>query len=260
MSLSKVVVFLIVCFCASSALALAPMGPTTAGLEPGKWAFGAEYADVDMQLDRRPDGSSGLDYPDDMAFMKMDTEVNQYSILIRRGLLDWWEGYARVGLADMEYKAPRDSGNEWEGDDEDIFLGLGSKMTLWEQTPELKWGFLAQVQWYEWSGSRTNPTASHPIGKFEAEITEWQIAVGPTWTPEDLDWLTVYGGAFFHDVDGYQIYYHESDGSEVALSEGDDFGLYIGAQFAVKDNVALTVEYMDTDEADAFVVGAMWTP
>jgi len=234
------------------------MGPPTAGLEPGKWAFGAEYADVNMELSRSVT-TGCFSYPGYISQMEMDTDVSQYSILIRRGLLDWWEGYARIGLADMDYDRPAGDG-KWDGDDEDIFLGLGTKMTLWEQTSELKWGILAQVQWYEWSGSRTNPNASNEIGKFEAELTEWQIALGPTWTPEEIEWLTVYGGAFFHDVDGYHTFYHEDDYREYPLREGDDFGLYIGAQVAVKDNVDLTVEYMDTGESDAFVVGAMWTP
>lgn len=248
----------VVGFCASSVLALTPMGPTTPSLKKGQWAFGVDYSDVDMKLSRSAISGSFAD-PDYRSLMHMDLDINLYSVVVRRGITDSWEASARIGFADMEYERPGGDG-EWKGDDEDFTLGLGTKATVWEQTPALKWGILGQVNWAEFGGGRENPSASYPIGKFEIEYTEWQIAVGPTWTPPEWDWLTVYGGVFYHDVDGYHTFWHEGDYREYPLRERDDLGLYVGGQAAVSESLTVNVEYMDTDEANAFVVGVLWIP
>ncbi len=244
--------------CGSSALALAPMGPTTASLKKGQWGFGAEYTDVDMKLSRSAI-TGGFKDPSYMSLMYMNMDINQYSVVIRRGITDNWEGFARIGFADMEYDRPGGDG-QWEADDDDIFLGLGTKATIWEQSPCLKWGILAQATWAEFSGARTNPEASYPFGKFEIEYTEWQVAVGPTWTPKEWDWLCVYGGVFYHDLDGYHTFWHEDDYREYPLRERRDFGFYVGGQVAASEHITLTLEYMDTGATDAFVLGAMWVP
>lgn len=241
--------------CGSSALALAPMGPTTPSLKKGQWGFGAEYTGVDMKLSTgvRPGG-----------FVDADMEINQYSAVIRRGITDNWEGFARIGFADMEYDVPGyaipDGGGDarWKGDDDDIFLGLGTRAAIWEQTPCLRWGILGQATWAEFSGSAASSAGT--FGKFEMEYTEWQIAVGPTWTPTEWDWLTVYGGVFYHDVDGYNALWTTGSEGQEDLRERDDFGLYIGGQVAASANIALTIEYMDTGDSDALVLGTMWVP
>lgn len=237
----------VVGFCASSVLALTPMGPTTPSLKKGQWAFGAEYADVDMKLSSSPRPGG---------FFDVDMEINQYSAVIRRGITDNWEGSARIGFADMECDT-FDGTNRWDGDDDDVLLGLGTKATLWEQTTFLKWGILGQATWAEFDGSAASSAGT--FGKFEIEYTEWQIAVGPTWTPPEWDWLTVYGGVFYHDVDGYYTSWTPGPG-QAPLRERDDFGLYVGGQVAASGNLCLTIEYMDTGDADALVLGAMWVP
>jgi hypothetical protein len=248
----------VVALCGSSALALAPMGPTTPSLKKGQWGFGAEYTGVDMKLSRSATTGSFKD-PDNISLMYMNMETNQYSVVVRRGITDNWEGFARIGFADMEYDRPAGSG-EWQGDDDDIFLGLGARAAIWEQTPCLRWGILGQATWAEFNGSRANPSSSEVFGKFEIEYTELQIAVGPTWTPKEWDWLSIYGGVFYHDLDGYHTFWHADDYREYPLREHDDLGFYIGGQVAASEKVTITIEFMDTGDADALVLGAMWVP
>lgn len=245
----------VVGLCASSALALVPLGPTATCLQKGQWAFGGEVSNVDMRL-KIPAITGFFRDPDNMGLMKMSLDINQYCAVVRRGITDNWEAFARVGFADMKYDRPSGS-STWKGDDDDVIWGLGTKATFWEQTPNLKWGIGGQVTWAEFGGARSNPDADEEFGKFELEFRELQIAAGPTWTPPDMEWLSIYGGLFYHDVGGYHEFWHEDDYRRYPIHEREDWGLFLGAQIA-RDSIIFNVEYMDTDECDALAVSALW--
>ncbi|MCJ7729284.1 MAG: hypothetical protein MUO27_05340, partial [Sedimentisphaerales bacterium] len=146
------VVLMVVALAGSAALALAPMGPPTAGLKTGQFRVGVEYAhsDVDMELDG--DELDGV--TSNMIFGNLGY-----------GIMDDWEGFVRLGVANVEV-------DEFDGD-YGFAWGLGTKVTFLKQE-NLNWGALFQMTW-------TNSEDED----VELDAYDMQIAVGPTWKLSD---------------------------------------------------------------------------
>ncbi len=165
--LSLVVVILTALALTGSALALAPMGPPTAGLKTGQFRAGVEYSysDVDMKVEGH----------------EIDS-VTSHMIFgnLGYGIMDEWEAFARLGVADIDEGGfSGDYGFAW---------GLGTKVTFLKQE-NLNWGALFQMTW----------TNSEDDG-VDFDFYDMQIAVGPTWKLNDT--LSIYGGPFVHLING----------------------------------------------------------
>ena len=162
-----VVVILTALALTGSALALAPMGPPTAGLKTGQFRAGVEYSysDVDMELD----GETLDSVTSNMIFGNLGY-----------GIMDEWEAFVRLGVANVDVDTfSGDYGFAW---------GLGTKYTFLKQEG-LDWGALFQMTW----------TNSEDDG-VEIDFYDMQIAVGPTYKLSDT--LSIYGGPFLHFIDG----------------------------------------------------------
>lgn len=161
------VILMVVTLAGSAALALAPMGPPTAGLKTGQFRVGVEYAysDVDMELDG--DELDGV--TSNMIFANLGY-----------GVMDDWEGFVRLGAANVDVEDfSGDYGFAW---------GLGTKVTFLKQE-NLNWGALFQINWL-----------SSEDEDVEFDFYDMQIAVGPTYKLSDT--LSIYGGPFAHLIDG----------------------------------------------------------
>jgi len=241
-------VVVVVCLCGSAALALDPMGPPAAGHNQSQWSIGAEYSYSDMDLLRTRDRAN-----------IRDVIMNKVYLKAGYGISNNWEVFGRVGFADFEYqRATWGSGaNWWSGEDNGSYaLGMGTKATFRENA-DTKWGGLAQLSWVNFDGKHANPEASYSPGKFEIDIYEVQIAVGPTHRLGEG--IFIYGGPFLHLVDG-ELMHINSDGDRdnYPIEERSMVGAYIGTQVDITENSVINVEYQLTGDATAISFGFIW--
>ena len=234
------VVVMVVGLCASSALALDPMGPPTAGLKAGQLSAGLDYAfsEADLEFDGKFDIYGyeliGPDwqplYPcaieDKLTFEAV--EMHKAYLTIGYGIQDNWEAFLRIGGARAEAQKPtraiyaemEDNGDYYDVDiyedgpchdfDSGFAVGLGTKATLYEEGA-LKIGVLGQASWTEMDiRVKYQGVIDDDYWGIDGlwavpvegdlELWEIQIAVGATY--ELSPKFTVYGGPFFYMVDG----------------------------------------------------------
>ncbi len=233
----------------SAALALDPMGPPAAGLTKGQFSAGVEWSYTDMDLNRQGGWGGHLWGPLDMRMHKVYANLGY-------GITDNWDLFARLGGAYMEFdsKPAEWKSNEWEGEDTGVpAAGAGAKYTFYEDT-NLKFGGLAQFSWVTFDGSQkpTPSSGDYEKSNFVLELTEWQFAVGPTWAASDN--FTLYGGPFWHLVDGWL-----SQGKNRGVIEKSVFGVYIGGQIDMSTNCFANIEWMYTEQSNGFAAGLIWT-
>ena len=186
------------------------------------------------------------------------------------GITDNWEAFIRLGGASGKFDYKRQATGEpnytaIQLDNDFAFAyGFGTKVTLWEQSPELKWGGLFQMSWAKWDTTTKGKdyAGGAVVGVYsdsaEISINEIQLAAGPTWTP--TQGVSIYGGPFLHFVYGdleengkeYDALGSESWKGSYDISEDSCFGGYIGAQIQLGENACVSAEWMTTGDADAF--------
>jgi opacity protein-like surface antigen len=252
-------VVVVVCLLSSVALALDPMGPPIAGLKQGQWSAGADYSysEMDLKWSNGKGRITGIGSGDLPSVKIKNYEMNKLNANLGYGITDNWDVFLRLGGADGRGKGTLlgDTG-KFDGDTEFAF-GFGTRVTLWEQSPELKWGGLAQASWAK---SEDKVTAGNFSGDIEIDITEIQLAVGPSWTA--TKGVSIYGGPFCH------LIYGDAEGkgrymgtypmkASYDIREVSWFGGYIGAQVDVTENIPLYLEWQHTGNADAFCVGVV---
>jgi len=252
----------------SSAFALDPMGPPTAGLKQGQFKEGVEYSYGTM--DFKLNGGKWIEHLDGAFFdlgeasplTLKDFKTKKAYFNLGYGITDNLEAFLRLGVASAEFgdsiwedAETFDSGTEFA-------VGCGIKATFYEED-NLKFGGLFQANWAEFDGELN---ASHWAAAdfVEMNITEIQVAVGPTYKLEDR--VSIYGGPFFHFIVGdLDDEYSEVSGSGLLTSryswdieERSIFGGYIGAQVDIAENSSLNIEYQHTASADAVSVSLIW--
>jgi hypothetical protein len=281
------VVIVLVGLCGSVALALDPMGPPAAALKQGQWSAGIDYSysDMDLKVDGKYswyEWGQDPDYYEDWGSGKFKekakgVKVNKIYANIGYGIMDNWDAFVRLGGADGDLGAGISDMSGGFDSDYVFAYGFGTRVTLWEQSPEFKVGGLFQMSWANGLNDAVHGTYVESNGSTYVEswaesgkvdITEIQIALGPTWTP--AKGFSVYGGPFLHFVSGsFDAKYSYTEGqsdsyvyTEVGKSSGDItedncFGGYIGAQVQLGENACVSAEWMTTGDADAFGLGVV---
>ncbi len=243
----KLLIVAIVVGLCGTALALDPMGPPAAGLSQGQWSAGLEYSNSEMSI---------------VALSKYRNQEHELQIhkiygRVGYGIADNWEGFLRLGGAQMDYYRQK-WGYVVEGaGDYGLAFGGGIKTTFHEQAPDLKWGALAQYSWFEFDqDTHGDDSKAGYSGSVRGVIKEWQIAAGPTWTPQEG--LAIYGGPFLHYVGGDLTNKMGGSRNSHPFDEKTNFGGYAGAQVDIMDNCALAVEYQYTGDATAVAANLIW--
>jgi len=267
-----VVVFTVFALVGSSALALAPMGPPTAGLKTGQVRAGAEYSYSNADFKVEWEG-------DDDEYTAKDIKVNMFTANIGYGIMDEWEAFARLGFGNAKgayYGDDEDDGSEISGDYK-FAWGLGTKFTFLKQE-NIDWGVLFQIGWLKTEGSESG---SEVDGfdtytwedNFKLSVYDMEIAVGPTW--KAAEGLSIYGGPFFNLVNGSidddwtetDTYDNGDDPPEIETDSGSEsadvkqksiFGGYVGAQFDLSENASVFGEFQFTGGAMTFATGVGW--
>jgi opacity protein-like surface antigen len=256
----------------STAFALDLMGPPTGGLKQGQFHVGLDYSYSEMDLEfhkgrfvRYLDGwfneAGGAE-----SFTLKDFRINKACANFGYGLADNLEAFLRVGGTNATF----DGSTFWPEGEEfdshaDFAVGFGAKVTFYEQG-DLKIGGLFQVSWSEFDGAlrpKDWPVADDCV---EMDITEIQIAVGPSYRFTDR--FSIYGGPFLHFTEGnWDDVYSEIDEATGGLltskyswsvQEDSVLGAYMGAQVELTENCSVNIECQLTSAAEAVGVGLLW--
>jgi hypothetical protein len=231
------VVVLLMFGLAGSALALAPMGPPTAGLKTGQFRVGVEYSysDEDMEVE-----SETID----------NVTSNMIFGNLGYGIMDEWEVFVRLGMANVEADDVWGSGVDVSGDFQ-FAWGFGTKVTFLKQE-DLNWGALFQMTWLK---SEDDPLLWGTDVEFD--FYDMQIAVGPTWKLNDT--FSVYGGPFVHLIEGDVDLSNDEDESVTGdLNEDSAFGGYIGTEAALSQNTSWYGEFQITGGGWGLATGINW--
>jgi opacity protein-like surface antigen len=231
------VVLVVVGLCSTAALALDPMGPPTAGLKQGQFGGSLEYS------------YSNMDLAIDGCKLK-DVKMNKGYANLGYGIADNWEASIRLGGADAGFK-DEDDGFKYNGDI-GFAYGFGTKATLYQQSPELKWGGLFQMSWADLSGTAKEIGGTGKEG-VDLNAREIQIGVGLTWIPSKG--LSVYGGPFVHFL--HADWNGGANTGSADLTEANSFGGWIGAEVEVAENLPVCVEWQYTGTDNALGVSAV---
>ena len=217
--------------CGSTALALDPMGPPTAELEVGKWAIGTEfmYSDMDLNL------GEGV----------VDLQVTKFYGTFGYGLMDNVEIFGRIGIGNAEGDVITSESDDLEYGSSEFIFGGGARVTLFENDT-CHWGLV---------GTFSSFKSEEHGDRDEVEFDEYQIAFGPT--VKITDSISMFGGPFFHSVDGSAEDRSDSDPS-TSLDE-DGFGGYLGAILKINENASFRPEFQWTDDAVGFGFALIWT-
>jgi opacity protein-like surface antigen len=285
-------------FSTATSIALDPMGPAVAELEKGQFSIGAEYSTSRMDLRLNEGKITRRGYVNGMLSSTSVGPLNRYTITnmqmdkvwtkISYGITDDWDVFLRLGTADMDFDYSDrmncvnnacqvfPPGQEHNGHN-DFAIGLGTKVTFHKEE-NLKWGGLFQISWCQSNGKDTGslPAASSITGfgtsyshSVDVDLVEIHVALGPDYRLTDN--ISVYGGPFFHFVDGdTKGHYYESGttglGTLVGYSsdysydidQRASFGGYVGLEMDLTKDVSANIEYQHTAAADALALNLTW--
>lgn len=256
------VVFLTVGLCGSAALALDHMGSPAASLKKGQLSAGVDYAYSEMDLKLNEGYYTGGGNGTLMPF-KSKFRMNKVYANIGYGITNRLETFLRLGTADATFKNNNDV--TFNGGS-DFAIGFGAKATFCEK-PKLKLGGLFQATWSRTDASEAVNHAAYPgahmySSDVHISLMEIQLAVGPTY--ELTDKVSIYGGPFFHMVDGdvngkwYTTGGAYAGKEEYDIDETSTFGAYMGTQVDLAQNIAFSVEYQHTAAANALGMSLIW--
>jgi len=260
------VVVMLTVVCSLPALALPPMGPPKATLGKNQLAIDFKYAyqEMDLRSDVKIRENFGLGWEDwfHKKWKIKDLTSNMFLGSLAYGICDIWDVFGQVGAADAEMAKICTLYKEFSGD-YGLAWGFGTRATF-GQEGDLTWGGLFQMTWSEPDNGRVklrgDPNFS---GDVELDFWEIQIAVGPTL---QLDGLSIYGGPFFHFVQGDMNLKGSSvEGGATQLVEAkadireeSTFGGYGGIQWDITKETSWYTECQFTGNAWGIGTGVVW--
>ncbi len=257
-----IVATMLVLICSNVVFGYDPMGPPRALLKPGQPSLGVDYIYSKMEIKMvGPFGRPDIDIS--------DLELNKIYLNLGYGLADGWDVFGRLGVAvlDIDQGANRDNFTSLIGrSDGSLAIGIGTRVTCFEWD-ELSIGLLAQVSFVPFENFEGSPsTLFGSPGTMDSEInmTEVQIAVGPTWNC--TEYLSIYGGPFIHFIDGRADLNVALGGNSfpdsVGIEQSTIFGGYIGATvlFCENPNISCNVEFMATEAGHALAIQLAISP
>jgi len=240
----------------SNAFALDPMGPTTAGLRQAESEIGINYTHSTMDI-KLTDGKwieSFNGAGEAVSFELKDFEMNKVYADFGYGIWEGCELFLRLGGVNTEFgDSIWEAGEEFDSNTNFTFC-IGSRATFYE-IGDLKIGRLIQFSWANMDGDLKAPQWTQ-ADSVDIDLLEVQIAIGPTYTSPNG--TSIYGGPFFHFVDGDLEDKFTDDATGITskyswdIDETSTFGGYLGAQMHIAENTFLNLEYQYTSGADAF--------
>ena len=251
MNKRKVLVLVCVAWMGSGAFAYTLLGPPTAELE--KTTVKNDEGEDDSHFENR----HGYIFSFSKAAVEIDGVGRVEDLEVTRHYYTWsvafYENFnfsvllgAVSGESDEgEIDATQTSG--FDGSTE-FSWGFNFKNTFY-QGETVDWGAMVQMTW-----SSTEATVDvSGVGPVDVEFEDaydLQVAIGPT---VDMDGWKLYGGAFYYMLDADLKLSQPAFGLPTSsdVEESDSVGGFVGAQFDIKENLDLIVEYsMGKDSAN----------
>ncbi|MHC4153406.1 MAG: hypothetical protein ACYST6_00550 [Planctomycetota bacterium] len=261
-------VLLMLSVAASPAFALDFMGPPTSSYGQGRVSAGVDYSysDMDLELENGSwvehlDGAF-FDSGDAVSLTLKDFQMNKVYANLGLGLVDNLDVFLRLGVADATFDDAIWGDNEEFESHAEPAVGAGIRATFYENE-NFALGVLCQASWARFDGQLDSPY--WPSADYvEVDIAEIQIAVGPT--VKLTDQIAIYGGPFFHFVDGSldDEFCEAAEGGLINaeyswdVQESSNFGGYIGASLNLAENTSFNIEYQHTADADAIALSFAW--
>jgi len=260
-------------FYCSVTFALDPIGSPAGTLKRGQFGIGADYSF--SKMDFKAKGRSILTIynltsgtligiqSQEQSLSLDGIEVHKAYANLGYGITDNLEAFLRLGAADAE----------WKGDGDTHFsFGFRTGLTFF-QKDALQLSALAQYSWAESDFDSLPLTTvvggiSYPmLMSGRLNMQELQIAIGPTY--ELTRGISLYGGGFFHFMDGKlnlkgsasttgipKIGYDLD--SSYDIDQVSELGAYIGAKIDTTKNISYSIEYQHTASADAIAMRLLW--
>jgi hypothetical protein len=262
------IVLLLSAVTGSTALAIAPLGPPTAGLDQGqkRVAFEYGYRKADLEASgfkASAWGSVSVSGVYSGSLTLSDVESNAFIANIGYGATENWELYALLGIADVQIDDVGGSKDLGIDGDYGAYYGFGTKLTFQKEEP-LSWGAMFQMDWTNSEdGDDWFELEIFDDEDVEVDYYEIVIAVGPTY--EMNEQLRIYGGPFFFLLDGdfdWEIRdsFITEGGAKLSfdIEEESQFGGYVGAEYDLAENAPLFVELQFTADSWGFGAGIGW--
>ncbi len=230
-------------FSSSVIWAAGPLGAPKSDLEQNNWsiAYDVTYSKQEVEAEATVGGVTITDSIDDF-------QIDSYLGTFSYGLFENTDIFVRVGLADAELED--DAGVEFT-DDGQLLWGIGAKVTFVEEDP-VTWGGIIQYFQGEFEDSQMGSTSV----KGGVEWESLQVAVGPTY---DANEVTFFGGGFFHFIGGDLKLSGGGTTATADLEEESYFlGGYVGAQFNLTQQAAVSVEFQYSGDVTATSAGIRW--
>jgi hypothetical protein len=267
------VAIVVLCFSGSVTFALDPIGSPADKLKRGQFGIGADYSFSEMDFKAKGRSiltiynlTSGtlIGVQSQKQSLSLDgVEVHKAYANLGYGITDSLEAFLRLGATDTE----------WKGDGDTHFsFGFRTGLTFY-QKDALQLSALAQYSWAESDFDSLPLTTvvggiSYPmLMSGRLNMQELQIALGPTY--ELTRGISLYGGGFFHFMDGKldlkgsasttgtpKIGYDLD--SSYDIDQVSEFGAYIGAKIDTTKNISYSIEYQHTASADAIAMRLLW--
>ncbi len=242
----------------TQAFALDLLGPPGASVKKGQCNFGVEYVHGESDVD--VEGVFGL-----TDTIIDDVEMNKIYGLISCGPTENCELFVRLGAVDVEVDRGSNTDNLGYyigGSDFNFAIGGGTKVTM-VKSDNIQWGLIAQLSYADitdFDGASGTILGSPASLSAEAEVLEFQVALGPT---VDLtDNTSIYGGALFHFLDGEADLKGTLGGASATatsdLKQDSVLGGYLGLGFQIADNSSLNIEYQFTGDSYFLGVGMVF--
>ena len=265
--------FIVLCICCSVSFALDPLGSASDKLQKGQFGIGVDYSDSDM--DFKAKGKSNLavynvtigslvGIQSEKQRLNLDgVEVQKTYANLGYGITDNLEAFLRLGAADADWKDDGDS---------HFSFGLRTGVTFYKKDA-LQLSALAQYSWAKSEFDSLPLTTvvsgtSYPLlMSGQLSMHEIQIAMGPTYDLTDS--FSLYGGGFFHLMDGtldligsattvgIPQFRYDLD-SSYDIDRVSELGVYIGARIKTANEISYSIEYQHANSANAIAMRLLW--
>jgi hypothetical protein len=288
-------ILLIVSTCVSVASGGAPMGLPMGTVDEGQWTIGGQFGRETADLEGRDtfdatyvgDGGTVTELQFDEQLEIQDLASNMLFVSFAYGILDGWDVFGRLGVADAQddlqatyfedgefYAGPHSSG-ALDGSF-GFAWGAGTRATFWQQGP---WslGGLGQFTWFNPGDSDlsyTDPILEPLGGTYvgEASLDYWQAQVSLALIYQADAW-SFWGGPFVQFLEGEiersgDILYDDlgvlDDGGDFSgttdVEQDSQFGGHLGVGVDVAEQWNVWLEGQFTGDSWLIGIGAVFVP
>lgn len=288
-------ILLIVSTCVSVASGGAPMGLPMGTVDEGQWMIGGQFGRETADLEGSDtfdatyvgDGGTVTELQFDEQLEIQDLASNMLFVSFAYGVLDGWDVFGRLGVADAQddlqatyfedgefYAGPHSSG-ALDGSF-GFAWGAGTRATFWQQGP---WslGGLGQFTWFNPGDSDlsyTDPILEPLGGTYvgEASLDYWQAQVSLALIYQADAW-SFWGGPFVQFLEGEiersgDILYDDlgvlDDGGDFSgttdVEQDSQFGGHLGVGVDVAEQWNVWLEGQFTGDSWLIGIGAVFVP